>query len=856
MNTFVRVMVTGLLALTGAHSGTLLAQRSGPRPRAVPGELIVKFRANAATGEKARARGRAAAAPVTELSPAARARTLGGIELVRVAAGTPLDAAIARLQSDPAVEYAEPNWIYQHASTPNDPSFPVQWNLENTGQLVSGARGTADADIDAVEAWQTAPSATGVYIGVLDEGIDLSHPDLGIGPGGAIWTNPFDPIDGIDNDRNGYVDDRHGWDFAAGDNSIFDGGAATPEIDAHGTHVAGILAARSNNGRGIAGVSPGVTIIPAKFLGVSGGTTAAAILALDYLTDLKIRHGLPIVAINNSWTGGGYSRGLLEAITRAARQDILFIAAAGNGGDDDLADDNDAVPNYPSRYNTAATAGYDAVIAVTATGQSDELTSWSNYGLTTVDLAAPGAPIASTMPQNGYSYWSGTSMAVPHVAGAAALTYAVRGLEGYALKEALLSSVDPIASLNGRTVTGGRLNMARAVNPNGGGASDAPDIVLYATRALSATGDWLTVTDSTAADGSRLQNINAGAPKQTTALADPSSYFELEFRAEAGRAYHLWLRGRAEYNHWANDSVFVQFDNAVDRAGAAAYRIGSTAAAEVNLEDCNGCGLAGWGWQDNGYGSGVLGPAIFFASTGPQRLRIQVREDGLGIDQIVLSPGPYLSTAPGPAKNDRTLLDGGVAPAPADADEIVLYAADASFVMGRWRATPDGTAAGGLRLQNPNLGAPRIVVPHASPADYFELTFRAAAGKPYRLWLRGKAEGNGWANDSVHVQFNDSVDVDGNPIYRIETWGSAEVNIEDCSGCGLSRWGWQDTAYGPGVTPPVIRFATAGLHTIRVQVREDGIGIDQIVLSTASYLSSAPGTLKNDATLLPRRHPN
>jgi hypothetical protein len=155
-------------------------------------------------------------------------------------------------------------------------------------------------------------------------------------------------------------------------------------------------------------------------------------------------------------------------------------------------------------------------------------------------------------------------------------------------------------------------------------------------------------------------------------------------------------------------------------------------------------------------------------------------------------------------------------------------------------------------MQNANAGAPKIASALATPADYFELTFTAAAGRPYRLWIRGKAEANYWGNDSVHVQFSASVDAAGSPTSRIGTTSATEVNLEDCSSCGVAGWGWQDNGYGAGRLGPEIRFATTGTHTIRIQVREDGFGIDQIVLSAAAWRTAAPGTLKNDATILPR----
>ena len=169
-------------------------------------------------------------------------------------------------------------------------------------------------------------------------------------------------------------------------------------------------------------------------------------------------------------------------------------------------------------------------------------------------------------------------------------------------------------------------------------------------------GNYVIVADATAAGNARLHNPDAGAPKLSNPLADPGSYVELQFTAQAGVAYRLWIRGKAQDDSPYNDSIFVQFDDSVDDQGAAKSRIGSTSAEVINLEDCFACGLSGWGWQDNGWGVGELGPLIYFATSGTHTLRIQPREDGLSIDQIVLSPQSYLTTAPGAVRNDTTIL--------------------------------------------------------------------------------------------------------------------------------------------------------------------------------------------------------
>jgi hypothetical protein len=180
--------------------------------------------------------------------------------------------------------------------------------------------------------------------------------------------------------------------------------------------------------------------------------------------------------------------------------------------------------------------------------------------------------------------------------------------------------------------------------------------VINAGLSATVTGGWRVETDATAARTVAVRHPNAGAAKVAAAAANPAHYFELTFNADAGKEYRLWIRGKADSNSWSNDSVFVQFDGSVDGSGAPVWRIGTTSATEINLEDCSGCGLAGWGWQDNGWGVGVLGPTVSFAASGPQRIRIQTREDGLAIDQVVLSAGTYLYTAPGALKNDSTIL--------------------------------------------------------------------------------------------------------------------------------------------------------------------------------------------------------
>ncbi len=191
------------------------------------------------------------------------------------------------------------------------------------------------------------------------------------------------------------------------------------------------------------------------------------------------------------------------------------------------------------------------------------------------------------------------------------------------------------------------------------------------------------------------------------------------------------------------------------------------------------------------------------------------------------------------------------APPPA-ASDVVLWASEAPVKVGRWSSVSDNSAAGGNNIFNPDAGLPKIISPAANPPDYFEMTFTAQAGLDYRLWMRGRAQNDFWGNDSVFIQFSDSIDSAGRAVFRIGTPDATTMNLEDCSGCGIQGWGWQDNGWGIGVLGPLIRFQSTGTHTLRVQVREDGLMLDQIVLSPQTYLNAAPGALRNDGTILPK----
>lgn len=416
-------------------------------PEYVPGEVIVKFRATASRDRRGTAMRAANAAASEHILTAAmrRAGDAEGVTVLRTSSSVP--DAVSALRASGDVEYAEPNFIYRHESISNDPYYTngSLWGMYGDATTPANQFGS-----QAGEAWAAGHTNCGtVYVGIIDEGRMYTHEDLAANTGtvpGEIAGN------GIDDDGNGYVDDVYGWDFANGDNTIFDGAG-----DDHGTHVSGTIGGVGANGTGVAGVCWSVKMIQGKFLGRNGGTTANAIKAVDYFTDMKTRHGINLVATSNSWGGGGFSQALGDAIGRANAANILFVAAAGNS-----TYDCDVTACYPSNYAN------DNVIAVAALTNTGAIASYSNYGATTVDIGAPGSGIYSTVPVSskgkvlsGYASYNGTSMATPHVSGAAALYAAYHaGASAATIKNAILSSAIPTPSLSGKTVTGGRLNVS------------------------------------------------------------------------------------------------------------------------------------------------------------------------------------------------------------------------------------------------------------------------------------------------------------------------------------------------------------------------------------------------------------
>ena len=370
-------------------------------------------------------------------------------EVMKLGKKVSVKEAIKRLRNQPGIKFVEPDYkVYKLAASTD--SYFVDgslWGMYGPNTTPANPFGS-----NAAAAWAANKTgSTNVAVGIIDEGVQVLNPELAPN----IWVNPGEIAgDQIDNDKNGYIDDVNGWDFANNDASVYDGGS----LDQHGTHVAGTIGARANNGTGVVGVNWDVKIISTKFLAATGGTTSNAIRALDYITDLKRRGVANIVATNNSWGGGGFSQALLDAINRGGDQNILFIAAAGNSGAN-----NNRIASYPSNYvcNNAGARNWDCVIAVAAINSTGAKSNFSNFGSTTVDIGAPGEGIYSTVPvAPGWASFNGTSMATPHVTGAAALCESINpSLSASQIRNAILNTKASTSSLAGLTTTGGRLDI-------------------------------------------------------------------------------------------------------------------------------------------------------------------------------------------------------------------------------------------------------------------------------------------------------------------------------------------------------------------------------------------------------------
>ncbi|MBU0988466.1 MAG: S8 family serine peptidase [Proteobacteria bacterium] len=335
----------------------------------VPGELLVKHRPSVRTAASVSYQNQWGVSTIQNFKKI-------GVQHVKLPEDLTVAKALEIYRNDPDVEYAEPNYYRRTTAVPNDTYFDRLWGLHNTGQNVNGTSGTADADIDAPEAWDINTGSSSVVVAVIGSGVDYNHPELS----GNIWTNTGETDNNnSDDDSNGYIDDVRGWDFVDGDNDPVD-------PNGHDTYVAGIIAALGNNAAGVAGVGWATKIMVLRFINALGeGTVSDEISAIQY-ANAKGAH-----VINLSFGSAGYSQAEKDAIDASS---AVVVCAAGNDGTD-----NDASPNYPASYTSAN------IIAVTATDQDDNLASFSNFGATSVDVAAPGTNIYSIKPAR-QTVWS------------------------------------------------------------------------------------------------------------------------------------------------------------------------------------------------------------------------------------------------------------------------------------------------------------------------------------------------------------------------------------------------------------------------------------------------------------------
>ena len=397
----------------------------GKGEKYVPGEVLVRFKPG--TSRQAMLSSHAKVGGMIERE----FKSVERLHLVKLSAGVALKRALRDYRKDPNVLYAEPNYIVHALALPNDPLFPQQWGLSNTGQ--NG--GTVGADIDALQAWNITTGSANVVVAVIDSGIDYTHPDLAPNMFSTTNCNP-----------NGSGTGAGTVSPCFGIAPVYNTSDPMDDLG-HGTHVAGIIGAVGNNALGVSGVNWNVKLVACKFLDASGsGSAGDAITCLDYVKTLKDQ-GVNVVASNNSWGGSTFSQALSDAIQANQQDGILFIAAAGNNFSD-----NDVVSVYPANFFLPN------IVSVAATSRFDRLATFSDVGQHTVHLGAPGQEILSTLPGATYGVYSGTSMAAPFVTGVAALLSAQDSTRDWrAIKNLILAGGDPIPAL-AQTISRRRLD--------------------------------------------------------------------------------------------------------------------------------------------------------------------------------------------------------------------------------------------------------------------------------------------------------------------------------------------------------------------------------------------------------------
>jgi subtilisin family serine protease len=461
----------------------------------------------------------------------------------------------------------EQDSVQQFDVTSNDPSADKVYSLDN---------------IDAKDAWNLTTGSKSVVVAVLDTGVDYTHCDLAAN----IWTNSAEIAgNGVDDDRDGFVDDVHGYNFVSNNGNVMDD-------NGHGTHVSGTIAAVGNNSLGIVGVNWSVSIMALKCLDGNGyGYVSDAVRAVNYATMMRTKYGVNVRVMNNSWGGTIYSSALNAAIEASNSAGILFVAAAGNSSAN-----NDAAAQYPASYSAAN------VISVAATDKNDNLASFSDYGATTVDLAAPGVSIYSTLPNNRYGTYSGTSMATPLVSGVAALCWAYDTDATVAeVKNAILNGADKISSLSGKVVSGGRLNAYNTLKllssddvspPELGSLTvSSSSVVKGATVTMTAAG----VTSSSGikavyfykdANGNGVYDSGDTSIGSDSTVVNGTAELALNTSSMSTGAYTIFARAEDNSSHWSDAltvslTVLPSDDYGNSAAAAAAITVGGTMAGTI-----------------------------------------------------------------------------------------------------------------------------------------------------------------------------------------------------------------------------------------------------------------------------------
>jgi subtilisin family serine protease len=817
-------------------------------------------------------------------------------------------ALINELSLRDDVLYVEPNYIIGVSAAPNDPRFPELWGMQNTGQVIAGSAGAYGADINATSAWDISTGARSSVVAVVDTGVDYNHPDLAAN----IWSAPAPFTVTIGGQTIRCENGTHGFNAITRTcNPLDDNG--------HGTHVSGTIGAVGNNGVGVAGVNQTASIMAIKILDVTGyGTISDAVDAMEFAIQVKqsLGTGANVRVLSNSWGWDGEaSQALLDQINRAGAADMLFVASAGNGGLDKISDDNDTVPSYPATYDAPN------VISVAATDNRDALAPFSNYGVKSVDLGAPGVHVLSTIPGGGYDSWSGTSMAAPHVSGAAALVLSTCNLDTANLKAALLSNVDPVTALLNITVTGGRVNVYKAIRSCAapGGPNIAPTVRL-ATPASGAifTAPANIILNAEAADFdgavSRVQfyagtqligtstaspysitwsNVSAGDYSLTAVAADnlgatttstpviikvnpangPFSEQGGQVVIEAENYYQVvnrnsksWTLSTDRAGYVGSAAMFTGPDGGVQLSTgytttspelryqvefttAGTYYIWLRAFAKDTSDNSVHVGLDGqaittadhistgnygaWAWVQGTMDGPVA--TIRVSSAGLHTINMWMREDGLRVDRLLLTTSSTtVPTGTGPPESPRS---GGSPPLPPpaayveQAGMVVMEAERADAVISRggksWVPVTDrsGYTGSGLMFNSPDTGV-QIDSGYTTTSPEMQYRVQFNTTGTYYVWLRAWA--NNTSDNSVNVGLNGQASSTADRI-SVGTYGS---------------WTWvRTTMDGPVAT---ILVSSAGIKTLNVWMREDGLRIDRVLLTTnASFIPTGSGPVES-----------